>query len=386
MVQNGELMSLRKSGNVNSLISKFAAGQYETSTSCPRIGQRRHTIVGVTMGIPDQFRSKPDPIFRSTIVQREACPKNVRNSPIQVKQTVPEPKATMQSSTTDERRSAILARKNRSASFLSRVIERRTSTLDPLPEKENVRESARESVNEKSPSLIFDSRRIQKDTSYYTENTSIISNRRLSLNITSLTSNQDKTKETTINDLKKRAELRKNDNFIKRVNSMPNGGHAATQSAREKFLAKIGEDPTKKVKLTRSNTFSSGGATGVKALLLKWCQARLRTYSVDVTNYSSSWADGSAFCGLVHSFFPDEFGWSAVHENAETEEKRRHNFNLAFDTALKRADAEPLIEVDDMIFMGNRPDAKCIFCYLQSLYNKLKKFEKLQKAEAEAEV
>ena len=148
-------------------------------------------------------------------------------------------------------------------------------------------------------------------------------------------------------------------------------------------------------------------------------QARLRTYSVDVTNYSSSWADGSAFCGLVHSFFPDEFDWSAVHENAETEEKRRHNFNLAFDTALwvisrfpmhqthmissrdevmwcvgwvdqwkfrKRADAEPLIEVDDMIFMGNRPDAKCIFCYLQSLYNKLKKFEKLQKAEAEAEV
>merc|ERR1719394_17857 len=196
----------------------------------------------------------------------------------------------------------------------------------------------------------------------------------------------DKTKETTINDLKKRAELRKNDNFIKRVNSMPNGGHAATQSAREKLLAKIGEDPTKKVKLTRSNTFSSGGATGVKALLLKWCQARLRTYSVDVTNYSSSWADGSAFCGLVHSFFPDEFDWSAVHENAETEEKRRHNFNLAFDTALKRADAEPLIEVDDMIFMGNRPDAKCIFCYLQSLYNKLKKFEKLQKAEAEAEV
>ena len=39
MVQNGELMSLRKSGNVNSLISKFAAGQYETSTSCPRIGK-----------------------------------------------------------------------------------------------------------------------------------------------------------------------------------------------------------------------------------------------------------------------------------------------------------------------------------------------------------
>ena len=41
----------------------------------------------------------------------------------------------------------------------------------------------------------------------------------------------------------------------------------------------------------------------------------------------------------------------------------------------EKADAEPLIEVEDMIFMGNRPDAKCIFCYLQSLYNKLRKFE-----------
>ena len=221
------------------------------------------------MGIPDQFRSKPDPIFRSTIVQREA--KNVRLSsektPIQVKQTVPEPKVPP-SSAQEERRSAILARKNRSASFLSRVIERRTSTLDPLPEKENVRESGRESVSESipkcqqnvhthtGPTSFITNSRIQKDKPYYTENTSIISNRRLSLNITSLTSspimtttpltsNQDKTKETTINDLKKRAELRKNDNFIKRVNSMPNGGHAATQSAREKFLAKIGEDPTK---------------------------------------------------------------------------------------------------------------------------------------------
>ena len=48
-----------------------------------------------------------------------------------------------------------------------------------------------------------------------------------------------------------------------------------------------------------------------------------------------------------------------------------------------RADAEPLIEVEDMIFMGNRPDAKCIFCYLQSLYNKLKKFEKLQKPKSD---
>ena len=44
-----------------------------------------------------------------------------------------------------------------------------------------------------------------------------------------------------------------------------------------------------------------------------------------------------------------------------------------------------MIEIDDMIFMGNRPDAKCMFCYLQSLYNKLKKFEKSIEKKAEAD-
>ena len=56
---------------------------------------------------------------------------------------------------------------------------------------------------------------------------------------------QEKSKESTINDLKKRAELRKNDHMIKRVNSMPNGGNSMARSARENILAKLGEDPTK---------------------------------------------------------------------------------------------------------------------------------------------
>lgn len=51
----------------------------------------------------------------------------------------------------------------------------------------------------------------------------------------------------------------------------------------------------------------------------------------------------------------------------------------------EKADADPLIEVEDMIFMGNRPDAKCIFCYLQSLYNKLRKFEKPVEKKAEVD-
>jgi len=119
--------------------------------------------------------------------------------------------------------------------------------------------------------------------------------------------------------------------------------------------------------------------------LLKWCQARVKDYPVEVNNYSGSWADGSAFCALVHSFFPDAYSWDDVFVRTEKESQRRHNFKLAFDTAEQKADADQLIEIDDMIFMGNRPDAKCMFCYLQSLYNKLKKFEKSIEKKAEAD-
>nr|XP_018671035.2 protein starmaker-like [Ciona intestinalis] len=44
--------------------------------------------------------------------------------------------------------------------------------------------------------------------------------------------------------------------------------------------------------------------------------------------------------------------------------------------AWKYADADQLLDVEDMMIMGNRPDSKCVFTYVQSLYNKLRRFEK----------
>ncbi len=35
------------------------------------------------------------------------------------------------------------------------------------------------------------------------------------------------------------------------------------------------------------------------------------------------------------------------------------------------ADIAPLIDVEDMLLMGNRPDWKCIFCYVQTFYRKM---------------
>lgn len=40
-----------------------------------------------------------------------------------------------------------------------------------------------------------------------------------------------------------------------------------------------------------------------------------------------------------------------------------------------QADCLRLIEVEDMMMMWDKPDPMCVFTYVQSLYNHLKKFE-----------
>lgn len=42
------------------------------------------------------------------------------------------------------------------------------------------------------------------------------------------------------------------------------------------------------------------------------------------------------------------------------------------------ANCMPLLEVEDMMIMGNKPDSKCVFTYVQSLVNHLRRYEMSQ--------
>ncbi|XP_038059621.1 smoothelin-like isoform X2 [Patiria miniata] len=112
-------------------------------------------------------------------------------------------------------------------------------------------------------------------------------------------------------------------------------------------------------------------ASTIKQKLLEWCQRCARGYpEVQITNFSSSWADGMAFCAIVHYHFPNAFDFDSLDKK-----NRRKNFDLAFDSAEKHADIMPLLETDDMIMMKNKPDWKCVFTYVQSLYRHLIKIK-----------
>ncbi|XP_070411577.1 smoothelin-like protein 2 isoform X4 [Nothobranchius furzeri] len=145
--------------------------------------------------------------------------------------------------------------------------------------------------------------------------------------------------------------------------------------AKRALFERMNSEPLKakdsKPKLKRSQSFGVSSASGIKQILLEWCRSKTIGYqNVDIQNFSSCWSDGMAFCALVHSFFPLEFDYNNLNSS-----NRKQNLELAFTTAEEQADCLRLIEVDDMLEMGDKPDPMCVFTYVQSLYNHLKKFE-----------
>ncbi|XP_064322787.1 smoothelin isoform X2 [Phalacrocorax carbo] len=148
----------------------------------------------------------------------------------------------------------------------------------------------------------------------------------------------------------------------------------ARKAMMEKLQKESGSSPNPAAARTavqRSSSFGVPNANSIKQMLLDWCRAKTRGYEhVDIQNFSSSWSDGMAFCALVHNFFPDAFDYSQL-----TPQNRRHNFEVAFSSAETLVDCVPLVEVEDMMIMGKKPDSKCVFTYVQSLYNHLRRHE-----------
>ncbi|KAM4578379.1 smoothelin isoform 1-T1 [Fundulus diaphanus] len=163
---------------------------------------------------------------------------------------------------------------------------------------------------------------------------------------------------------------------LMRAQTMPKTSAMQARKAMIEKLEKEGGGPgnqavAKVNKVQRSTSFGVPNANSIKQMLLDWCRAKTRSYEhVDIQNFSSSWSNGMAFCALVHNFFPDAFDYDSLSPS-----NRRQNFEVAFSAAETYANCMPLLEVEDMMIMGNKPDSKCVFTYVQSLVNHLRRYE-----------
>ncbi|XP_034452773.1 smoothelin isoform X1 [Hippoglossus hippoglossus] len=172
---------------------------------------------------------------------------------------------------------------------------------------------------------------------------------------------------------RRQAERRKE---LMRAQTLPKTSAMQARKAMIEKLEKEGSSPgnqavAKVNKVQRSTSFGVPNANSIKQMLLDWCRAKTRSYEhVDIQNFSSSWSNGMAFCALVHNFFPDAFDYDSLSPS-----NRRQNFEVSFNAAETWVNCMPLLEVEDMMIMGNKPDSKCVFTYVQSLVNHLRRYE-----------
>ncbi|XP_057601501.1 smoothelin isoform X2 [Hippopotamus amphibius kiboko] len=171
--------------------------------------------------------------------------------------------------------------------------------------------------------------------------------------------------------LEKRQAERKKE--LMKAQSLPKTSASQARKAMIEKLEKEGAGGPggPRAAVQRSTSFGVPNANSIKQMLLDWCRAKTRGYEhVDIQNFSSSWSDGMAFCALVHNFFPEAFDYGQL-----SPQNRRQNFEVAFSSAEMLVDCVPLVEVEDMMIMGKKPDPKCVFTYVQSLYNHLRRHE-----------
>ncbi|XP_046295366.1 smoothelin isoform X6 [Marmota monax] len=170
---------------------------------------------------------------------------------------------------------------------------------------------------------------------------------------------------------KRQAEKKKE---LMKAQSLPKTSASQARKAMIEKLEKEGATGSPggpRAAVQRSTSFGVPNANSIKQMLLDWCRAKTRGYEhVDIQNFSSSWSDGMAFCALVHNFFPEAFDYGQL-----SPQNRRQNFEVAFSSAEMLVDCVPLVEVEDMMIMGKKPDPKCVFTYVQSLYNHLRRHE-----------
>ncbi|KAM8976521.1 cytospin-B isoform 3-T3 [Pelodytes ibericus] len=123
--------------------------------------------------------------------------------------------------------------------------------------------------------------------------------------------------------------------------------------------------PQTKISVERKDPLSAlareyGGSK--RNALLKWCQKKTEGYSnIDITNFSSSWSDGLAFCALLHTYLPAHIPYQELN----SQDKKR-NLMLAFQAA-ESIGIKPSLELNELMFT-DRPDWQSVMHYVAQIY------------------
>eukprot|EP00063_Salmo_salar_P087244 XP_014062079.1 PREDICTED: EH domain-binding protein 1-like protein 1 isoform X8 [Salmo salar] len=106
---------------------------------------------------------------------------------------------------------------------------------------------------------------------------------------------------------------------------------------------------------------ASPGLVTSSQSLLEWCQEVIKEHKgVKITNFSTSWRNGLAFCALLHHFHPDRINFEML-DPYDIERNNKKAFDGFAELGISR-----LIEPSDMVLLAV-PDRLIVMTYLNQI-------------------
>ncbi|KAM8865153.1 cytospin-A isoform 1-T1 [Synchiropus picturatus] len=181
---------------------------------------------------------------------------------------------------------------------------------------------------------------------------------------------------STMDSSKSISVSRRSSEEIKRDMSPPDGAPSSTlmsMSAASSPLSLSSSSPTASITPTARSRLREERKDPLSALareyggskrnaLLKWCQKKTEGYqNIDITNFSSSWNDGLAFCAVLHTYLPAHIPYQEL-----TSQDKRRNFTLAFQAA-ESVGIKCTLDINEMVHT-ERPDWQSVMTYVTAIY------------------
>nr|XP_056721224.1 cytospin-B isoform X1 [Euleptes europaea] len=167
--------------------------------------------------------------------------------------------------------------------------------------------------------------------------------------------------------LKGRSEDLKPEHFLRKSPSLESLSKPPTMTFAGRMLnsAPSSLKPPSRLSVERKDPLAAlareyGGSK--RNALLKWCQKKTEGYpNIDITNFSSSWSDGLAFCALLHTYLPAHIPFQEL----SSQDKKR-NLLLAFQAA-ESVGIKPSLELSEIMYT-DRPDWQSVMQYVAQIY------------------